>query len=159
MRIEEFWESVKQSKLKIERISGSTEISPLLSNEALFHLPLLAMFILMMAKGRKKLRLDELGQTVGECIERTLAGFKGSSQEIGWSGNLRIRTVNALAFLELANLVHVDQNTKLITTTEKGASLYKIAINGDGNLAMTLKYAERSYHDISREAQLRLRVI
>lgn len=159
MNIEEFWESAKQSGLNLGPVEGGTEGSPLLSNEALFHLPLLAMFVLMMAKGRKKPRLDELGQTMGECIERALAGFKGSSQHIGWSGNLRVRTVNALAFLELAGLVHVSQNTKFISTTDVGARLYALAAEGDGNLAMTLKHAERSYGDMSREAQLRLRVL
>jgi len=159
MKIDEFWESVKESKLNLGPIRSSTDDSPLLSNEALFHLPLLAMFILMMAKGRKKPRLDELGQTVGECIERTLAGFKGSSQHIGWSGNLRVRTINALAFLELADLVHVNQDTKFISPTEKGAMFYAVATTGDGNLAMTLKHAERCYGDMARETQLKLRVL
>lgn len=159
MKIEEFWESAKQSKLDLGPGSCSAVATHLLSNEALFHLPLLAMFILMMAKGRKKPRLDELGQTVGECVERTLSGFKGSSQHIGWSGNLRVRTVNALAFLELTDLVQVNQETKFISTTEKGASLYAIANCGEGNLAMTLKHAERSYGDMARETQLKLRVL
>lgn len=159
MRIEEFWENAKQAKLNLGSVGGGADDSPLLSNEALFHLPLLAMFILMMAKGRKRPRLDELGQTVGECIERTLAGFKGSSQHIGWSGNLRVRTVNALAFLELADLVHVNLNTKFISTTDKGTQLYATASKGDGNLAITLKHAERAYGDMARETQLRLRVL
>lgn len=159
MKIEEFWESAKQSGLNLGPVGEGTNSSPLLSNEALFHLPLLAMFVLMMAKGRKKPRLDELGQMTGECIERTLAGFKGSSQHIGWSGNLRVRTVSALAFLELAGLVHVNQNTKFISTTDIGSRLYALATHGEGNLAMTLKYAERSYGDMAREAQLRLRVL
>ncbi|BCK88129.1 hypothetical protein MIZ01_1930 [Sideroxyarcus emersonii] len=159
MNIEEFWESAKQNKLSLGPMGEGAADSPLLSNEALFHLPLLAMFILMMAKGRKKPRIDELGQTVGECIERTLAGFKGSSQHIGWSGNLRVRTVNALAFLELADLVHVNQNTKFISTTQKGTSLYALASEGEGNLAITLKHAERLYGDMNRETQIRLKVL
>jgi len=115
------------------------------------------MFILMMAKGKKKPRSDELGQVVGECIERTLAGFKGSSQHIGWSGNLRVRTVNALAFLELADLVQVDRNSKFVSATGRGASIYSVATQGEGNLAMTLQSAERNYRDMAREQQLRLR--
>jgi hypothetical protein len=159
MKIEEFWESAKLNELNLGPIAEGTDVSPLLSNEALFHLPLLAMFILMMAKGRKKPRTDELGQTIGECIERTLAGFKGSSQHIGWSGNLRVRTVNALAFLELADLVQVNQNTKFITTTQKGNNLYALASDGEGNLAMTLKHGERFYGDMNRETNIRLQVI
>lgn len=157
MNLVEFCDKARKVGLDLQLVRGNVEHSPLLSNEALFHLPLLAMFILMMAKGKKKPRSDELGQVVGECIERTLAGFKGSSQHIGWSGNLRVRTVNALAFLELADLVQVDRNSKFVSATGRGASIYSVATQGEGNLAMTLQNAERNYRDMAREQQLRLR--
>jgi hypothetical protein len=62
-----------------------------LDDEALFQMPLLAMTILALSKGLSKPQLPEIGQLVGERLERTVAGFKGSSQDIGWSGNLRRR--------------------------------------------------------------------
>lgn len=157
MNLVEFCDKAKRARLDLQLAGGNVEHSQLLSNEALFQLPLLAMFILMMAKGKRKPRSDELGQVVGECIERTLAGFKGSSQHIGWSGNLRVRTVNALAFLELADLVQVARNSKFVSATGRGASIYSAATHGEGNLAMTLQSAERNYRDMAREQQLRLR--
>jgi hypothetical protein len=159
VNFEEFFTEAKRLDVKLDFPTERPEISYLLSNEALFHLPLLAMIILMMSKGAKKPRSNELGQVVGDCIERTLAGFKGSSQHIGWSANLRIRTIKALAFLELADLVHVDQNAKLITATEKGKKVIALATDGDGNLATTLGVVERNYRDMAREQQLRLQAI
>lgn len=159
MNFEEFFTEANRLEVKLDFPNERSESSCLLSNEALFHLPLLAMIILMMAKGAKKPRSNELGQVLGDCIERTLAGFKGSSQHIGWSANLRIRTIKALAFLELADLVHVDQNAKLITATEKGKKVIAMATDGDGNLATTLGVVERNYRDMAREQQLRLQAI
>lgn len=156
MNFEEFFAEAKRQSVNLDLPSDRAEIPILLSNEALFHLPLLAMIILMMSKGTKKPRSNELGQVVGDCIERTLAGFKGSSQHIDWSANLRIRTIKALAFLELADLVHVDQNSKFIAATEKGKKVVVLATKGDGNLATTLGVVERNFRDMAREQQLRL---
>jgi len=159
VNFEEFFSQANRLEVKLDLPSERAEASTLLSNEALFQLPLLAMIILMMSKGAKKPRSNELGQVVGDCIERTLAGFKGSSQHIGWSGNLRIRTIKALAFLELADLVHVDQDAKQISATEKGQKVIALATKGEGNLATTLGVVERNYRDMAREQQLRLQAI
>jgi hypothetical protein len=99
MNFEEFFQKSAAMQMKLPPPPSSTKFQSSLDNEALFQLPLLAMTILALAKGHSKPALSELGQLVGECLERTVAGFKGSSQDIGWSANLRIRTVKALTFL------------------------------------------------------------
>ncbi|MBO7788640.1 hypothetical protein [Burkholderia pseudomallei] len=126
-----------------------------LSNEALFQLPLLAMTILAITKGTAKPLLPEIGQLVGECLERTVAGFKGSSQDIGWSGNLRIRTIKALTFLESTKQIAVDKHTRRISATELGKKVYQGAIAGESLLAMSMKTIELSYQYIRDEARVR----
>lgn len=126
-----------------------------LSNEALFQLPLLAMTILAITKGAAKPLLPEIGQLVGECLERTVEGFKGSSQDIGWSGNLRIRTIKALTFLEATRQVIVDKQTRRISATELGKKVYKTAIEGESPLALSMKTIELSYQYIRDEARIR----
>ena len=126
-----------------------------LSNEALFQLPLLAMTILAITKGTAKPLLPEIGQLVGECLQRTVPGFKGSSQDIGWSGNLRIRTIKALTFLEATNQIAVDQHTRRISATELGKKVYQSAVAGESLLAMSMKTIELSYQYIKDEARVR----
>jgi hypothetical protein len=126
-----------------------------LSNEALFHLPLLAITILVLAKGRRKLNANELGQLVGECFERTFVGFKGSSQHLGWSANLRVRTVRALTFLETAQLIAVNLNRVTVTETGKQV-LERVFSKEHSDLTFNLRLIERSYRDISVERQLSL---
>ena len=118
-------------------------------------MPLLAMVILAISKGRSKPELPEIGQLVGECLERTVAGFKGSSQHIGWSGNLRIRTVKALTFLESTGQVSIDKVTREISATDLGKKVYSGASEGESLLAHSLRTIEISYQYIRDEARVR----
>lgn len=155
MNAAEFFDEA--TKLNI-RLSVPLELSVSansLSNEALFQLPLLAMTILAIAKGAAKPLLPEIGQLVGECLERTVAGFKGSSQDIGWSGNLRIRTIKALTFLEVTGQITVDKCTRRLSATELGKKVYQSAIAGETALAMSMKTIELSYQYIRDEARIR----
>lgn len=151
----EFFSEARRLGLKLN-LSGEG-LSPVhtLDNEALFQLPLLAMTILAISKGRSKPELPEIGQLVGECLERTVSGFKGSSQAIGWSGNLRIRTIKALTFLESTGQVTIDEVTREISATELGRKVYSGALEGESLLALSMRTIELSYQYIRDEAQAR----
>lgn len=153
MNLSEFFEQAAEQHLNVSFAGPSRREMPGLSNEALFHLPLIAMTILMMAGSHRKPKVDRLGQVIGECFERTFTGFKGSSQHLGWSANLRIRTVRALSFLELAKLVETDR-TQEISVTERGRAVLDLARDGDSALSFALQRAERNYRDLSVERQL-----
>lgn len=154
MDYEEFFQeaSEKEIVLPLDQFSGSSPHR--LSNEALFHLPLLAMTILLLSKTRRKPKSDELGQLIGECFERTFSGFKGSSQHLGWSANLRMRTVKALTFLETVSLVEVDRHDSRIKATEFGKKVVSKAIDVQSDLGYTLQIIERNYFDIQIEKQI-----
>lgn len=151
----EFFSEARRLGLKLN-ISGEGP-SPMhtLDNEALFQLPLLAMTILAISKGQSKPELPEIGQLVGECLERTVAGFKGSSQDIGWSGNLRIKTIKALTFLESTGQVTIDKVTRKIVATDLGKKVYSGAVEGEGLLAHSMRTIELSYQYIRDEARVR----
>lgn len=155
MNATEFFNEAAKLNIRLNLPAELSVPAHSLSNEALFQLPLLAMTILAITKGAAKPLLPEIGQLVGECLERTVAGFKGSSQDIGWSGNLRIRTVKALTFLEATGQVTVDKNTRRISATELGKKVYQSAIVGESPLAMSMKTIELSYQYIRDEARVR----
>lgn len=155
MNFKEFFDEADKLKIHLRFPIGGQASSHSLSNEALFQLPLLAMTILAISKGTSKPILSEVGQLVGECLERTVTGFKGSSQDIGWSGNLRIRTIKALTFLETTRLIAVDKQTRRIAATDLGRRVYQGALDGDGPLAVSMKTVERSYQYIRDETKAR----
>lgn len=155
MSTAEFFSEARRLGLKLNLSGDGPSPMHTLDNEALFQLPLLAMTILAISKGRSKPELPEIGQLVGECLERTVAGFKGSSQDIGWSGNLRIRTIKALTFLESTGQVTIDKVTREISATDLGKKVYTGAVQGESLLAHSMKTIELSYQYIRAEAQIR----
>ncbi len=155
MNVSEFFEEAIKLNIRLNLPAELSVPAHSLSNEALFQLPLLAMTILSITKGTAKPLLPEIGQLVGECLERTVVGFKGSSQDIGWSGNLRIRTIKALTFLEATGQIAVDKHTQRIFATEFGKKVYQSAIAGESPLAMSMKTIELSYQYIRDEGRVR----
>lgn len=154
MNFDEFFTEAEQGNIHLSFDDVDIAGQHRLSNEALFHLPLLAMTILLLSKSRRKPKSEEIGQLVGECFERTFSGFKGSSQHLGWSANLRMRTVKALTFLELASLVEVDREDSRIKIKELGKKVILKAIDSDSDLGFTLKLMERNYFDLQIEKQI-----
>ena len=155
MSSSDFFTEARRLGLKLNLSGKGPSPAHTLDNEALFQLPLLAMTILAICKGRSKPELPEIGQLVGECLERTVAGFKGSSQDIGWSGNLRIRTIKALTFLESTGQVVINKATSEISATDLGKTVYTSAIEGESLLAHSMKTVELSYQYIRDEARVR----
>ncbi|MCY1288092.1 hypothetical protein D9M70_371110 [compost metagenome] len=122
-----------------------------LGNESLFHTPLIALTIILLARSRSKPKQDEIGMLVGVCFEKSLASFKGSSQELGWSANLRIRTVKALTFLENAGLISTDISNSRIEATESGKKLIDRVLKEESRLCVALLMIKRAYRNICKE--------
>jgi hypothetical protein len=158
MNLDEFFAEAEARGLRLERQGHASDRHMTLGNEALFQLPFLAIAILTLSKGHTKPALSEIGQLVGECVEKAVVGFKGSPQDIGWSANLRIRTVKALTFLEVAGLVVVNRHTHRLSATEIGRQVFERAARGSGSLALAISTVERAYQDLTAEAQIRLRL-
>lgn len=156
MKFSEFFERVESEGLEVHFDHEDAAKPVRLSNEALFHLPLIAITVLMISKGKHKPSVEELGQLVGDCFERTFSGFRGSAQHLGWSASLRVRTVQALAFLEEAGLVAVDNYKSLVSITPTGRKVLNRALGAAGDLAHNLVLVERSYRNIRSGQQFKL---
>jgi hypothetical protein len=156
MKFSDFFSEIRRNEVEVKFDFVHKSQPARLSNEAMFHLPLIAITILMLSKGHVKPAVDEIGQLIGECYEQTFSGFRGSAQHLGWSASLRVRTVQALAFLEHAKLVDVDGISKKISATSVGRSVIQRAMADGGELASNLVLVERSYRNIRVDRQLRL---
>lgn len=90
-----------------------------LTNDALFHIPLISISVLVLVKNSsKEISAGEIGRLVGLLLEETISGFKGSSQILGWSSTLRQRTAEAIAFLEQIKLIEVSESHQLSITED-----------------------------------------
>lgn len=157
MNFDIFFDSLEKNDLELT-IESSEKRSHDINNEALFQIPLIALIILAMSGSRRKPKVPELGQFVGECIEASMGAFKGSSRKLGWSASLRVRTVAALRFLEQTNLAVVQNRMGKITTTELGKKVLARVWKEDNDLSYNLANIERAYRNIcvSRQIELEL---
>lgn len=162
MNFNTFFEELEKADVKLNLDNPSHEISIrlenkkkyFLDNEALFQLPLISLIVLLMAKDRSKPMVSEIGQMVGESIEDSMSGFKKSSQHVGWSANLRVRTVQAVSFLEYAQLIQIPNRKGRIKATELGKKVINSTLNKDDNLSYNLAMIRRSYRNIRVSKQL-----
>lgn len=128
-----------------------------IGNDALFQLPLIALVILVLAKDRRKPKISEIGQVVGESIEACMPGFKGSSQHLGWSATLRIRTVTALNFLDFSGLILAENERGRVQITELGKRVISRAMNNNADdLSYHLARVARAYRNMCVARQLDL---
>lgn len=158
MNIDEFFNECEALSLQIST-KPIFERAHLLDNEALFQIPLISMVILIMSKDRRKPNISEIGQLVGESIESSMYGFKGSAQHIGWSSNLRVRTVKAMSFLSRSNLIIIDDRKGKIEATELGKRVIERALDRTDDLAWNLSEIKRSYRNICISRQLEFKLI
>lgn len=156
MNIDNFFQSVEENGASLVISSKCQSDTHVLSNEALFQLPLISLIVLILAKDRRKPNVSEIGQLVGESILSCMTSLNKSDQHIHWSANLRIRTVKAISFLEQANLIIVNNRKAKIEITQLGKKVIDKALDWDDNLSYNLNMISRSYRNICIAKQLDL---
>ncbi len=159
MNYDEFFESVTRREISIVVLEKDAQKNYQLSNEALFQLPLISMIVLLLAKDRRKPIVTEIGQMVGESIEASLVGFKGSSNHLGWSAILRIRTVKAISFLERSGMIEIRKSDNRILATNLGQKVIDRALSNDDDLSYNLSLIQRSYRNICVNKQMDLELV
>jgi hypothetical protein len=90
--------------------------------DALFHLPLLALAIMVIAR-RTPFSTTLLGRRVTSLLVEHFTALRQSSHGLETSITLRRRCADALAFLEAAGLTAVSQDRqRIVTLTQEGKS-------------------------------------
>jgi hypothetical protein len=90
--------------------------------DALFHLPLLAISIMVVAR-RTPFRTSALGRNVAMLLVENFKALQSSEHGLATSLTLMHRCAEALAFLEAAGLVVVSQDRRrVVTLTSSGKS-------------------------------------
>lgn len=151
-----FCQEAKSLRLELSPQNITKIIEPRLDNEALFHLPFISMVILLLSKDKKKPDVTSIGQQVGLILESAFSSYKGSKQHLSWSANLRIRTVKALSFLEVSDLVIVNNRKGKISATDLGRKVVDRALNTNSDLAINLLTIQRVYTNLYKESQMEL---
>jgi len=153
MDYESFKASLKVNPVRVQ-LSNDSQSKAGLDNEALFQLPFISMVVLLFAKSRVKPPIPQIGALVGECLEKSMPAFRTSQQHIGWSAQLRVRTVKALSFLEVSGLIVTNNRKGRIYATSLGKKVIAKALEPGTDLAYNLSVISRQYRNINVENRL-----
>lgn len=113
--------------------------------DALFHLPLLSLAILTIARA-KPLRTVSLGGTVAALLVEHFYALKERAHALEASLTLRRRCVNALVLLETVGLVTVSRDRRRVIELTADAKLrLDKARRAEGNLGVLIRGLRESH--------------
>jgi hypothetical protein len=122
MNIDAFLERISERNLSLPATRESTAARPPEKVDALFHLPLLALAVMIIAR-RNPFRTTVLGSNVALLLTEHFTALKHTPHALETSLTLRRRCADALAFLEAAGLVAVSPDRlRTVTLSSEGKS-------------------------------------
>jgi hypothetical protein len=122
MDVDTFLESVSATGLRLPVPSAATPGRAPETMDALFHLPLLALAVMVIAR-RTPFQTSALGRSVAMLLVENFKALHSSQSGLATSLTLMHRCADALAFLEAAGLATVSQDRRrIITLTPAGKS-------------------------------------
>lgn len=113
--------------------------------DALFHLPLLALAIMVVAR-YSSFRTVALGRTIATLLLEHFVALRSSPHGLETSVTLRRRCADALAFLEAAGLTAVtDDGLRYVSLTASGKAHLDLALRDTTDLGMFVRQLRRSH--------------
>jgi hypothetical protein len=146
MDVDAFLELVSTNDIRLSvPVREAVRVRPPERADALFHLPLLALGIMVIAR-RSSFRTVALGRTVALLLVEHFSSLRNSPHGLETSVTLRRRCADALAFLEAAGLTAVtDDNLRFVSLTPSGKSHLDLALRDTTDLGMFVRQLRRSH--------------
>jgi len=140
MDVDAFLESASAAGVRLPRTgAGGAPAHAPETVDALFHLPLLALAAMVIAR-RTPFQTLSLGRNVAMLLVEHFRALRGSPHALETSLTLRRRCAEALAFLEAAGLVAVSNNPqRVVMLTPAGKSHIDRASRDAGDLGLLVR--------------------
>jgi hypothetical protein len=141
MDVNSFLESIAGAELSFS--FSASEISagrPPEKMDALFHLPLLALATMVIARNKKSFPTSSLGRVVAQLLIEHFNALHQAPHGLETSITLRRRCAEALAFLEAAGLTDISSDRqRLITLSQNGKSHLDRAAQNETDLGLLVR--------------------
>lgn len=140
MDVDVFLENVSESGLRLTAAdTGALRARAPETMDALFHLPLLALAVMAIAR-RTPFRTVALGHNVALLLVEHFSALRRSPHSLETSLTLRRRCADALAFLEAAKLAAVSPDSRReVTLTVEGKRYFDRAAREANDLGLLLR--------------------
>jgi hypothetical protein len=139
MNVDAFLERISERNLSLPATRESTIARAPEKVDALFHLPLLALAVMVIAR-RKPFRTTVLGSNVALLLTEHFTALKHTPHALETSLTLRRRCADALAFVEAAGLVAVSPDRlRTVTLSSEGKSNLDRATRDSSDLGLLVR--------------------
>lgn len=139
MNVDAFLERISERNLSLPATRASTTGRAPEKVDALFHLPLLALAVMVIAR-RKPFRTTALGSNVALLLTEHFTALKHTPHALETSLTLRRRCADALAFLEAAVLVAVSPDRlRTVTLSSAGKANLDHAMRDSTDLGLLVR--------------------
>jgi len=121
-----------------------------LGNEGLFHVPLLALCILIVSQGKKgELCTPDLAAWTGATLGNHFSDIEAARRKLEWSIQHRRRCADALVFLENVGLVTITQGQdRSVRCTDTGYEFVRKLLHQADETGVFCRSLERSYRAV-----------
>jgi hypothetical protein len=121
-----------------------------LGNEGLFHVPLLALCILIVSQGKRgELCTADLAAWTGATLGNQFSGIDAARRKLEWSFQHRRRCADALVFLENVGLVTVSEGQgRTVRCTDNGYDFVRRLLHQADETGVFCRSLERSYRTV-----------
>ena len=120
------------------------------SMDSLFYVPLLALSILVVARGQKgALATADIAVWTAAVLSRYFSGISESRRRLDWSMPHRRRCADALVFLESIRLLRVEERPhRQIECTPEGYKFVRELLGRPDEVGLFCRSLERSYRAV-----------
>lgn len=139
MNVDAFLERISERNLSLPATRQSSTGRAPERIDALFHLPLLALAVMVIAR-RKPFKTTVLGSNVALLLTEHFTGLKHTPHALETSLTLRRRCADALAFLEAAGLAAVSPDRlRIVTLSGEGKANLDQATRDSTDLGLLVR--------------------
>lgn len=149
-RLDEFSEEARKAQLHLQIDSDKLDQALLFGTDGVFHVPLLALCILIIARSKKvDLWTADLAAWTGATLGRHFAGSPGTQRKLEWSLQHRKRCADALVFLENVQLVSVQETPqRTVRCTARGLEFVRTILRRTDEVGVLLRGLDRSHREV-----------
>ncbi len=149
MDVNSFLEGIAGAELKFSFSASEISIGrPPEKMDALFHLPLLALATMVIARN-KSFPTSSLGRVVAQLLIEHLNALHQAPHGLETSITLRRRCADALAFLEAAGLTDISPDRqRLVTLSRNGKTHLDRAAQHETDLGLLVRQLRISQHRV-----------
>jgi hypothetical protein len=151
--LENFVEDARLKDLHLQVKPEHLDRAARSSHEGLFHIPLIAVCILVMARRLKpQLRTSELASWTGATLGHQFYGMQAACRKLEWSLQHRKRCADALLFLESVQLAKIEETPERhVVCTQAGLQFLVQRSKSPDEIGIMIHGLERSCRAIELE--------